>query len=257
MAVESLPSPLPVLEHRLISIRRTWRGGVFTAVMPVLLLLGLGISVGGYVDRAGTLGLPYLDYVAPGLLASTAAQTAVGDASHQIIAAFKWNRLYHAMRATPLRTADILGGEFAYLMVRVVVPATSFFIVMLVFGAVHSWWGIAVVPVAVLVAASMTGFTMAYSASIKSDNMFALLYSFVVIPMTLFAGVFFPVEAMPAVARWIAYVSPLWHGVELCRSAALGLPFGLPVVGHVGYLALWTALGYALARNRFAKRMAD
>jgi lipooligosaccharide transport system permease protein len=258
MAVESVPSPLPVLQHRLIAIRRTWRGGVYTSLLlPVLFLLGMGISIGGYVDRGGTLGLSYLDYVAPGLLASTAAQIAVGEASYQIIAAFKWNRVYHAMRATPLRTADILAGEFAYIMVRVAVPAASFFIVMVAFGIVHSWWAIAAVPVAVLLAASMTGLTMAYSASIKSDNMFALLYRFMVIPMTLFAGVFFPVEAMPLVARWIAYVLPLWHGVELCRYATQGLPFGSPVVGHVGYLALWTALGYALARNRFAKRMAD
>jgi lipooligosaccharide transport system permease protein len=257
-AVESVPSLYPVLEHRLLAVRRTWRGGVFTSLLlPVLFLLGMGVSVGGYVDRSGDLAVPYLDYIAPGLLASTAVQIAVGEAMWPILGAFQWNRLYHAMLATPLRAADIVGGEFAYLLVRVGVPAASFLIVMAGFGIVHSWWGIATVPIAVLLCASMSGFIMAYTASIKSDNMFALLYRFVLIPMTLFAGVFFPVQAMPLVARWIAYISPLWHGVELCRYATLGLPSALPVVAHLGYLAAWAVAGYLLARKRFAKRLAE
>jgi lipooligosaccharide transport system permease protein len=256
--VASVPSPLPVLEHRLTAVRRTWRGNIFTSfLLPVLFLWGMGISVGGYVDRAGGLDVPYLDYIAPGVLASTVVQIAVGEAMWPVLGAFEWNRLYHAMRATPLRASDIVGGEFSFLMLRVGVPAAAFVLVMLAFGAVGSWWAPAAIVAAMLTGASVTGATMAYSASIKSDNMFALLYRFVVIPMTLFAGVFFPVETMPLVARWIAYLSPLWHGVELCRYATMGLPSALPVSAHVAYLALWTVLGYALARTRFAKRLAD
>jgi lipooligosaccharide transport system permease protein len=255
--VTTVPSPLPVLEHRLMALRRTWRGNIFTSfLLPILFLLGMGVSVGAYVDRGGTLGVPYLNYVAPGLMASTAVQIAVGESMWPILNAFAWNRLYHAMRASPLRAADIVGGEFAYLMVRVGIPATSFLIVMVAFGVVGRW-GLAAVPAAILVGAAMAGAIMAYSASIKSDNMFALLFRFAIIPMTLFAGVFFPVHAMPLVARWIAYASPLWHGVELCRYATAGVPSTLPPVWHVAYLLLWAVAGYALARWRFAKRLAD
>jgi len=256
--VSIAPSPLPVFEHRVLMLRRTWRGGVFTSILlPVLVLLGLGVSVGGYVDRGGGLAVPYLDYLAPGLLASTAVQIAVGEAMWPVFGALTWNRLYHAMRATPLRTADIVGGEFWYLMLRVGLPSVSFLVVMAAFGVVRSWWGLAAVPAAMLAGASVAGFVLAYSASIRSDNMFALLYRFALIPMTLFAGVFFPVQAMPLVARWIAYASPLWHGVELCRYAIVGVPSALPVVAHVGYLSLWGCLGYLLARARFARRLAD
>jgi lipooligosaccharide transport system permease protein len=254
----AVASPLPVFEHRLMALRRTWRGNVFSSILlPVLFLLGMGISVGGYVDRSGGLGVPYLDYVAPGLLASTATQIAVSEAMWPILGSFEWLRLYHAMKATPLRAADIVGGEFCFLMVRVGLPALSFLLVMVAFGVVHSWWAVAAVPAAVLTGASLAGAVMAYSASVTSDNMFALLYRFAIIPMTLFAGVFFPVESMPLIARWIAYVSPLWHGVQLCRYATLDLPSALPVAAHVGYLALWAAVGYVLARARFAKRLAD
>ncbi|MDT5027072.1 MAG: lipooligosaccharide transport system permease protein [Micromonosporaceae bacterium] len=273
----TVPSPLPVFEHRLMALRRTWRGNIFTSfLLPILFLLGMGVSVGAYVDRGGTLGVPYLDYVAPGLMASTAVQIAVGESMWPILNAFVWNRLYHAMRASPLRAADIVGGEFAYLMVRVGIPATSFLIVMAAFGVVGdakdsaygpldgppdriqgAAWELAAVPAAILVGAAMAGAIMAYSASIKSDNMFALLFRFAVIPMTLFAGVFFPVHAMPLVARWIAYASPLWHGVELCRYATAGVPSTLPPIWHVAYLLLWAVAGYVLARWRFAKRLTD
>jgi lipooligosaccharide transport system permease protein len=254
----AISSPLPVLEHRLAAIRRTWRGNVFTSILlPVLFLLGLGVSVGTYVDRTGTLGVPYLDYIAPGLLASATVQIAVSEAMWPVFGAFEWHRLYHAMRATPLRAADIVGGELAYLMIRVGVPASTFVLVMTAFGVVSSWWGVAAVLAAVLLGIAVAAPTLAYTASIKSENMFAVLIRFVVIPMTLFAGVFFPVDAMPVVARWIAYASPLWHGVELSRYATAGIPSALPVAAHVGYLLAWVVGGYLLARSRYTKRLTD
>lgn len=256
--VTGTPSPLPVFQHRLMALRRTWRGGIFSSLLiPVLFLLGMGVSVGGYVDRAGTLAVPYLDHLAPGLLASTAAQIGVAEAMWPVLGAFEWNRLYHAMRASPLRSSDLVGGELLYLMLRTGVPALSFLLVMIGFGIVHSWWAPVAVLATILVGQSLSGLVLAYSASIKSDNMFALLFRFGVAPMMLFAGVYFPVDAMPLVARWVAYALPLWHGVELCRYATLGLPSALPVVGHVLYLSAWAAVGYALARWRFARKLSD
>jgi lipooligosaccharide transport system permease protein len=75
--------------------------------------------------------------------------------------------------------------------------------------------------------------------------------------MTLFSGVFFPVQSLPAVPRALAYVSPLWHGVELCRAATLGAGQSGALAGHAAYLGLWGIGGYLLARARFARRLAD
>jgi lipooligosaccharide transport system permease protein len=256
--VTTQPSALPVIEHLLVGIRRTWRGQVLSSfVLPVLMLLGMGVTVGRYVNRAGALGVPYLDYIAPGLLASSAVQIAVAESMWPVMSGFMWNRVFHGMLATPIRPADMVRGESMFLQLRTGLPAASFLLVMLVFGAVHSPWAIAALPACALLTASLTGVILAYTASVTSDNMFALLFRFAVIPMTLFAGVFFPVSAMPAVARWIAYVSPLWHGVELCRYATLGRPSALPVVAHVAYLGAWAVAGYALAQRRFAKRLGD
>jgi lipooligosaccharide transport system permease protein len=256
--VATQPTALPVIEHLLLAVRRTWRGQVLSSFLqPVLILLGMGVVVGGFVNRGGALGVPYLDYIAPGLLASTVVQIAVAESMWPILGAFTWNRTYYGMIATPLRPADLVLGETVFMQLRVGLPAVSFLLVMLAFGAVHSPWAIAALPVCALLAAALSGFIMAFSASITSENLFAVVFRLAIIPMTLFAGVFFPVASLPLLLRWIAYASPLWHGVELCRYATLGTPSALPVVAHVGYLAIWAVTGYLLAKRRFAKRLGD
>lgn len=252
------PSPIPVLEHLLVQYKRTWRGSVFTTfVIPILFLLGMGVSVGAYVDRGGTLGVPYLDYIAPGLLASSVLQMALGEATWPVLAAFEWQRIFFGMQASPLRPRDILIGQELFILVRAAMCAAGFLVAMALFGTVHSWWTLATLPVCLLLTAAGSLPVLAFSATIKKDNMFSLIYRFGVIPMTLFAGVFFPVTAMPLVARWVAYASPLYHGVELCRAATLGYPGTGSVWLHLFYLGLWSVGGYWLAHRRFVRRLKD
>jgi lipooligosaccharide transport system permease protein len=247
-----------VLEHNLISYRRIWWGTVFSSfVLPLLFLLGMGLSVGTYVDARGALATDYIDYIAPGLLASTALQVAVGEATWPVHNAFVWARTYHAMRATPLRAGDILAGHLVFIQFRVLLASVGFLVVMALFGTLHSIWAVAVLPVCVLVGLAITAPVLAYSASITNDGMFVVLFRFGIIPMTLFAGVFFPVDALPPVARALAYASPLWHGVELCRAATLGTETAWGIGAHTAYLAAWAGLGLWLAHWRFTKRLVD
>jgi lipooligosaccharide transport system permease protein len=254
----SLRPALAVFEYQLVAYRRVWRGTVFTSfLLPVLFFLSMGLTVGSYVDRSGVLGVPYLDYIAPGLFASTALQVAVGESTWPVLGNFVWNRTYHAMRATPLRVSDMVAGHLGYVLLRVLVSTTGFLAVMWGFGTVRSLWGLATLPIGLLVGLATAAPIFAYSASISNDNLFALLYRFGVIPMTLFAGVFFPVDSLPLAARLLAYVSPLWHGTELCRAATMGTPTAWGSGAHIGYLLLWIAVGYPLAVARFSRRLTD
>jgi lipooligosaccharide transport system permease protein len=247
-----------VFEHQLVSYRRVWRGSVLSSfLLPVLFLLAMGFTVGGYIDRTGGLGVRYLDFIAPGLLASTALQVAAGESTWPVFSAFMWHRLYHSMRATPVRVPDMVRGHIAYVLLRVALSAAGFLIVMAAFGTVRSAWGIAALPVAVLVGLATAAPIFAFSASIKTDGMFAVLFRFAVIPMTLFAGVFFPVDSLPLAARVLAYISPLWHGVELSRAATLGTATAWGLWAHVGYLVAWSVAGYLLATYRFGRRLAE
>jgi lipooligosaccharide transport system permease protein len=246
-----------VLEYHLVGYRRTWRATALSSfVLPLLTVLGFGLGVGAYVDT-GVDGVPYLDYIVPGLLASTAMQVGIGDASWPVLGCFQWIRTYYAQAASPLRVVDIVGGHLAFVLFRVITSSLAFLLVAAVFGTLHSAWSAATVGVVVLLGLAVGAPTMAYSASIKTDSYLAMLYRFAVIPMSLFSGVFFPVDSLPAALRWLAYASPLWHGVDLCRAATLGVAPEWSIPGHLVYLALWAAAGWWLSRLAFQRRLVE
>jgi lipooligosaccharide transport system permease protein len=251
---------LPAFEYFLISYRRTWRATTLSSfLLPVMFLVAMGITVGAYVDgRPGSgLGFRYLDYIAPGVLASTALQVAVGESTWPVYGHFAWTRIYHAMRASPLTTLDIMTGHLAYVVLRVVVAATGFLLVMSAFGASRSWAALAAPAIAALIGLACAAPAFAYAATVSNDGLFAVLFRFAVVPMTLFAGVFFPIDSLPLLVRFLAYVSPLWHGVELTRSATLGIDTAWGAPAHLGVLLVWSAVGYLLAGRAFAKKLAD
>jgi lipooligosaccharide transport system permease protein len=111
-------------------------------------------------------------------------------------------------------------------------------------------------PAALLTGLAFAAPITAVAARLENDAGFAGIQRFGIVPMFLFSGTFFPVSQLPAVFQWIAYATPLWHGVALARGLALGTLDGVAALLHVGYLALWIALGVALAVRSLRKRLA-
>ncbi|HYN95205.1 MAG TPA: ABC transporter permease [Pilimelia sp.] len=244
-----------VLEYYLVSYRRTWRASAFSSfVLPLLTVLGFGLGVGEFVDRRVD-GVPYLDFLMPGLVASTALQVAVGDASWPVMGNFQWFKMYYAQVASPLRVGDIVGGHQVFIQFRVLLSSAAFLLVAALFGTLRSPWAVAMLAIVVLIGLAAGAPTMAFAAAVEQDSFLILLLRFVIIPMSLFSGVFFPVESLAVGLRAVAYVLPLWHGVELCRLAALGSPTAWPVVAHVGYLGLWAVAGLGLSMLAFRRRL--
>lgn len=244
-----------VLEYHLVSYRRVWRSSVLSSfVLPLLTMLGFGVGVGSYVT-GGVEGVPYLDWMVPGLIASTAMQVGIGDSSWPVLGGFEWQRIYHGQAAAPLRVAEILDGHLAFVVFRVLTSCGAFLLIAAAFGTMHSWWALATLPVAALVGLAVATPTFAYSSTIRTDSYLAVLFRLGMIPMSLFSGVFFPVESLPGLLRWMAYVLPLWHGVDLSRAATLGVAPAWSVTGHVLYLALWAGLGWWLALRQFGRRL--
>jgi lipooligosaccharide transport system permease protein len=245
-----------VLEYHLVVYRRIWRGTVFSSfVMPLLMFAGFGLSLGTYVDRQATLGLPYLDFIAPGLLAYTAASVAVMECGTMVMNNLQWQKMYHVMAAAPPKVGDIVAGQLGYVMVRVLQSTGAFLIVMLVFGTVSSLWALAVPLVVVLTGLAFAPAALAFTASVTNQNLMAMMFRLGLLPMTIFSGIFFPVERLPHVLRPLAYLTPLWHAGELTRAATTGLRTAWPVAVHAGYLAVWFAVGFVLARAAFTKRL--
>ncbi|GIF07425.1 ABC transporter permease [Actinoplanes siamensis] len=244
-----------VLEYHLVNYRRTWRSSALsTLVLPLLTMLGFGLGVGGYV-RTGIDGVAYLDWIVPGLIASTAAQTALGEASWPVMSSFEWLKVYFAQAAAPLRVGDILGGHLAFMIFRVLLSVTAFLLVAAAFGTFRSIWTLAVLPLSALVGLAVAAPVAAYTASVRSDSYLAILFRFAVLPMSLFSGVFFPIGSLPEPLRWVAWALPLWHGVDLTRAATLGLDPGAAGWWHLLYLLAWCVAGWFLAHRRFQRRL--
>lgn len=254
----ALPLPLRVFEYWLMQYRRVWRGTAITSVVnPVLYLGALGVGLGSLVNRSAgdPLGVDYLDFVAPGILAATAMTIATGEASWPVMGSFKWTRQYFAMLATPLGPRDIVAGHQLWMTARVASTSAVYLAVIAAFGGVNSPLGILALPAATLLGMAFTAPFAAYAATRESDAAFVPVNRFVVFPMFLFSGTFFPVSRLPLPLEWLAYATPLWHGVELCRMFTLGDVKALPALGHVAYLLLIVAIGFACAQRTYAARL--
>ncbi|MFY0409457.1 ABC transporter permease [Solicola sp. PLA-1-18] len=239
---------------------RTWRGGIVSyTLLPVFFLLAMGLGLGGYVDRGpGDLGVTYLAFIAPGMLATNAMTTAVGESTYPVWVAFKWEPVYTARIATPLRVVDVLNGLVAYLAVRLTLTCAVMMVVLVAFGTVASVaGGVAAVLVGALLGLAYAMPVLALSASIEDDTAFALLFRLGILPMTLFSGAFFPISQLPGVLQAVAWLTPVWHGVESTRMLTTDRVDALALLGHLAYLALWVVAGWLLARSRFERRLAD
>jgi lipooligosaccharide transport system permease protein len=253
----SLMLPLRPLEFFLTQYRRGWRGSAVSSVVtPVVYLLALGVGLGVFVDRSTNLpqGVSYLEFVAPGLMAATAMQIASFEASWPVLGAIKWHRQYHAMLATPLRIRDVILGHQAYFVFRLALTATVYFVVITAFGAVNSPLGVLAIPVTVLVGLSFTAPIAAWAAHTDTEASFVAIFRFLILPMFLFSGTFFPISSLPKALEVIAWFTPLWHGVTLCRDMTLGNVVPADLL-HVAYLLAFIAAGLVAAKITYSRRL--
>lgn len=256
----ALPTVARVVEVHALVYRRTWRASVIsTFLSPVLFLLAMGIGLGSLVDRgagpADLGGLSYLAFLAPGLLAATAMQTGAADGSFQVMAGIKWTKTYHATLATPVGVRELVIGHLGWVAIRLTFVSVVFVAIMAAFGAVESWMGAAAVIPAVLTGLAFAAATTAYAAYLESDTGLSTLFRFGIVPIFLFSGTFFPISQLPDWLEPLANVVPLWHGVELARGLALGLPTMWAPVAHVGYLVLWIVGGTFVAFRTFRTKL--
>ncbi|MDP9116021.1 MAG: ABC transporter permease [Actinomycetota bacterium] len=248
-----------VVEYQLLVSRRMWRSVVILSVFtPLTYVLALGVGLGMVVDHHGNqLGVRYLVFVAPAFLTAAALQIAAADASFPLMAGFKWVRTFHGMAATPLSPAQICDGQLLFIGLRLIVNSTIYLAIMACFGGTERWWVLLAVPAATLTGLAFASTTAALAAVLENEgNGFNMLFRFVVTPMFLFSGTFYPINQLPTWGRWLARVSPLWHGTELARGAGIGHLTFLAACVHVAFLIAWLTVGLWLARWRFRVRLA-
>jgi lipooligosaccharide transport system permease protein len=253
----------PVLEHMAVGYRRTFRASLFSSFLsPVLFLTAMGLGVGSYVNQSNSAsqalgGLTYLQFLAPGLLAATAMQAASFEATFPIMSGLVWQRTFHAMYATPITPRDIVLGTVTWITIRLLTITAIFTAVIVLFGAAASPLIVLAIPAAVLTGLAFATPIVAFAATQRTPDKFNYLFRFGVTPLFLFSGTFFPISNLPAFLQPIAWLSPLWHGVELTRGLALGTIAQEPLLAlvHVAVLVALVAIGLDLAFRTVERRL--
>jgi lipooligosaccharide transport system permease protein len=248
-----------MVQRNALVYRHAWRGtACMSFLQPTLFLLAMGTGVGSLMgSRAVAVvgGVSYLHFLAPGLLAAACMQTATFESSFPVTAKMTWNRNYAAIAATPMSVADIVLGELAWIAVRQLMIATAFAAVTLAFGVPQSWLALLAIPAAVLTGVAFSAAIMGYSATLKSGGKFSVVFRFVISPLFLFSGVFFPVAQFPEPFRTLAWFTPLFHGVELVRSLMLGTIQSSIWIVHVAYLLAMLVIGTLMSFRTFGRKL--
>src|SRR5215203_4838448 len=245
-----------VFEHRYRQYRRTFRASIFSSFLtPVLFLAAMGLGLGSYVDSGdGTSsigGVPYLAFLAPGLLVATCMQSAAFEAAFPMMAGLRWSRIFHAMVAAPISGSEVALGNLAWIGARMLLVASVFTVVIVAFGAAMSPLVVLAIPVGVLTGLAFAAPIMAFSATQRTPEKFNAVFRFGITPLFLFSGTFYPVESLPALLQPLAWVTPLWHGVALSRALSLGTVSEEPLMALIHLVAL---LGFFLVGTWFAVR---
>jgi lipooligosaccharide transport system permease protein len=249
---------LYVLEGCWAWYRRNWRGtAVSSVVQPVLFLLALGFGFGSQVQPSpATAGEPYVIYLTPALLVATTVQLAAFECSYPVLGGFKWQSQYFAISTTPITARQILAGHLTWTALRLASSTLVFLAIAALLGAVTSPAVLLSFLAAMLAGMAVAAPITAFSATLESETPFSGMFRFIILPMTLLAGTFFPVESLPAWIRPLAWLTPLWHGTELARGAVFGGLGPWAAAGHLAFLGVVLAVGIVLAGRFFARRLA-
>jgi lipooligosaccharide transport system permease protein len=248
-----------VVERNLYVLRAAWLKGwlISTVVLPALYLGALGVGLGGVIDErnAAIAGVSYLQFVTPGLLCATAMQEAAGAMMWPVLGGVQWDGRYLAMVATPLAPADIHRDELLWMAARSAVSGAVFLTIAALLGGLRSPWAVLALPASVLTAAAFGSILSGFAIRQRNDTALSLVFRLGIMPIFLFSGSFFPVSLLPAGVRPLAWLSPLWHGVELARHATTGQPHWLADLGHVAVLVTLIVALMHWGRRGFEKRL--
>ena len=255
-------APWFVAEYRLRNMSK-WFGAIvaFGLGNPVLYLLSVGIGIGALVDNVSggdnPLGVPYLTFLAPALLATAAIQSAMDETIFPTMQGFLWDKSFFSMIATQLMGRDIVGGIMIASSIRCIFNTITYGLVLVLFGAIGIESLFVLVVAAIFAGISFAAVMLAVTSFVKQDDGFyAIVGRFVIAPMFMFSGTFYPLDSLPIYLQWIGWISPVWHATNLGRNLSYGLevePWLLAV--HVLFLGALLVASMIVATKKFNARL--
>jgi lipooligosaccharide transport system permease protein len=229
--------PNVVLERGFYALKSsTWMVVASGFVEPVFYLLAFGYGIGEFIS--GTTDgngnpITYAQFIAPALLATSAMNGAIYDSTWNVFFKMHFGKVYNGMLSTSMGTLDVALGEISWALLRGLAYAIGFMAVVSSMGLIPSIWGLLAIPAAVLVAFGFASVGMGVTSYLKNHQQMQWI-QFVMLPMFLFSGTFYPLTIYPVVVQWLIQAMPLWQAIELIRGLTLGL-LNWAMLGHALY----------------------
>jgi lipooligosaccharide transport system permease protein len=251
-------SSVRVVQRNSLVFWRAWRSSIFLSVLgPVLFLTAMGFGLGSMVesDANAFKGVEYLPFFATGMLTANAMQTGVFSATYPLLNKIIWQKNYEAMLATPLSVSDLFYGELSWIGISLAQQTVPFFVVMSLFGIFDSPVAVVAVLVAILTGLGCAAATSALTATMERDEAYTWVFRFVVTPLFLLSGTFFPLDSLPTWVVVVAQLTPLYHGIELVRQLTIFDFTPLSAGWHLLYLVSFLVLASRIALRNFERRL--
>lgn len=208
---------LRVWQRNATVYQRTWKLNILPNFFePFLYLLGMGLGLGAYITEMQ--GLPYINFIAPGLLISSIMWGAALETTYNVFVKMNFDRIYDGILTTPINPKDLALGELIWGATRGTIYGSAFLSILFLFGMGLHWGILLAFPLMFLIGFMFATIGLLFTSMIKEIELFNYFFTLFLTPLFLFSGIFFPLSALPEVIQIIAWFTPLYHGVELSRG---------------------------------------
>ena len=255
----ALTRPARIVERNTLVYRRTFLVIFSGFFEPLFYLFAMGYGVGaliGNVPLGNGTSVPYAVFVAPALLATSSMNGAIYETSNNFFYKLKYAKLYDAIISTPMSLGDVARGEVLWALLRGSLYAIGFLAVIAVLGLaglglLSSPLGLLAFPAAMVVGFAFAGAGMAATTFVRKWSDFDYL-QLAIMPMFLFSGTFYPINAYPPALQAFGQATPLYRGVHLIRAMTTGTP-DATLLGDLVYLVAMGTIGLAITSRRLTK----
>ncbi|MFW8594574.1 ABC transporter permease [Cribrihabitans neustonicus] len=197
-------------------------------VTAALFLMIFNIAIGP--RRGEVMGVPFLTFLAPGILMMTVIQNAFANTSSSIVIAKVQGNIVDTLMP-PLSALEILLGYLAGAVARGLFVALGIGLGLMIALQIVPAHPLAALAFIVLGAAFLGGLGIVAGVFAEKFDQMAAITNFIVTPLAFLSGTFYSVQALPPVLRSISYANPVFYLIDGVRFGVIGTSDSPPLLG--------------------------